>query len=433
MEEPFKIHVTSLGCPKNLADTEHVLAIIEKSIGFVKYTEKKNEADIFLVNTCAFIEDAVSESIEAILELSNEKRENQVLVVFGCLPLRYGHELGKLLPEVDLFVFHVEPSEAGVRILQYLNRKTKYKVSGYERVITGYPWQMYIKISDGCPNKCTYCLIPKMRGGLRCRNPEAIISEIDIAVERGAREVTLVAQDITSYKKKGYNITWLVEEVLSRTDVPWLRLMYLYPGGIDDELLGLIAKEDRICGYLDIPVQHASSRILSRMGRQMSGPELDKTMERIRHFLPDASLRTTVMVGFPGEEESDFNLLVDFIKRWRFHYVGCFVYSDEADAPSHLFKEKVERQTAEKRREFLMAVQKDITHAINMSFVGRELDVLVEGYCRESGLLLCSRTKFQAPEIDGITYINKGFSDAGAITRVKITKVLEYDLLGEIV
>ena len=433
MDDSIKIHVTSLGCPKNLTDTERVLAIIKRGFENTLFTKDSEDAELILVNTCAFIEDAVSESVETILELSQVKRKDQRLVVFGCLPLRYGRQLEGLLPEVDSFVFHVEPSSIASKILRLLNKKEGPEASQNERVITGRPWQVFVKVSDGCSNRCTYCLIPKIRGNLRCRSPEEIVSEINGAVEIGAKEITLIAQDLTGYKHGSTGLVELVEKILAETEVSWLRLMYLYPDGITDELLRLIASEKRICNYLDIPIQHASPKVLKRMGRGSSSLGLDETMERIRRFLPDASLRTTLMVGFPGEEEEDFKILFEFIKRWRFHHLGCFIYSDEEEAPSHAFRGKVNQETAKRRKQQIMELQKEISSSINRGFVGKEVEVLVDGYCQESDLLLCGRTRFQAPGVDGITYINKGISEEGALSRVRITKAHDYDLVGEIV
>lgn len=433
MDDSLKTYVVSLGCPKNLTYTEHILALIKGATNSFFITNNIDEANIILINTCAFIEDAVSESVECILELSQNKKEDQKIIVFGCLPLRYASKLESVLPEVDKFVFHVEPFDVANEIAAYIGVKTHIENHEHKRIFTGHPWHTYVKISDGCSNRCTYCLIPKIRGPLRCRKPTSIIDEINLAVENGAIEVTLVAQDLTSYRVEDFDLVKLIEKILAETAVSWLRLMYLYPDGISKPLLELIAKESRICNYLDVPIQHASDKILKRMGRKNSLSQLEKTMETIRKYLPEASLRTTVMVGFPGEEEGDFNILKEFIKKWRFHHLGCFVYSDEEDAPSRLLKNKVPEELAEERKSIILEMQKDISLSINRSFIGKELDVLVDGYCEESELLLCSRNMFQAPEIDGTTYITKGFSKAGALETVKITDAFEYDLVGEIV
>ncbi len=428
-----KIFVISLGCPKNLTDTEHVLACLKSSFNDLSFTNRPNDSDVILINTCAFIEDAVSESINSILELSHSRNKDQKVIVFGCLPLRYGSKLERLIPEVDKFIFHVEPNDVAKNILAFFGIKNQKRFPDYNRIFTGKPWQAYVKISDGCSNKCTYCLIPKIRGHLRCRKPEDIINEINIAVENGAVEIILVAQDLTSYQVEDIDLASLIEKILEKTSVPWLRLMYLYPNGITDRILDLISKESRICKYLDIPIQHASSRILKRMGRGYSAKELNNIIEKVRKFLPEASLRTTVIVGFPGEEERDFNILKTFIERWRFHHLGCFVYCDEEEAYSRLLDEKVDKKVANKRKDSILSLQREISLSINKDFIGKRLQVLVDGYCQESDLLLCSRTMFQAPDIDGVTYINKGISRPGALEEIRITKAFEYDLLGELI
>ncbi|NPA95163.1 MAG: 30S ribosomal protein S12 methylthiotransferase RimO [Thermodesulfobacteria bacterium] len=434
MSDPLKVYVVSLGCPKNLCDTEHVLADLKEALHQLSFTQKREDADILLVNTCAFIEEAVSESIDCILELCQEKKEGQLVVVFGCLPLRYGKELEGLMPEVDHFIFHVEPHQVASKLLGYLGiNNSPVPPSDSSRIITGYPWQVYVKIADGCSNRCTYCLIPKIRGKTRCRSPKTIVDEINGAVSRGAVEITLVAQDLTSYSYEDTDLPGLVETILEETDVPWLRLMYLYPGGLDERLLELMAKSDRICNYLDIPIQHASDKILKRMGRQVSRSQIEDSLRRVRRFLPDASLRTTVMVGFPGENEEDFQTLIDFIKKWRFHHLGCFAYSDEKEAASHKLSGKVPKELASERKDIVLSIQREISRSINQEFVGKEVEVLVDGYCEESHLLLCSRTRFQAPSIDGTTYINKGLSTGGSLEKVLITEAHDYDLVGEIV
>ncbi len=433
MAESLKIHVTSLGCPKNLVDTERILGVLKEAKPDVSFEKDHQNANLILVNTCAFKEDAVQESIDRILELCQEKAKGQRLVVFGCMPLRYGLQLKELIPEVDKFIFHVEPDNIASEILGLLSLNITSLAPSHKRLLTGKPWQVFVKVSDGCSNRCTYCLIPKIRGGLRCRSPKDIVNEINEAVSLGAKEITLVAQDLTAYQYEGINLTALLRMILQETDCKWLRLMYLYPDGIDQELLEIVAKEDRICNYLDVPIQHASDKILKRMGRPGNSAKLNKKFETIRSFLPEASLRTTVMVGFPGEEDKDYRTLVDFIEMWRFHHLGCFIYSDEQDAYSHIFKDKVANDIALARKEELMEIQKGISRAINRSFIGKEIDVLIYGYCEESDLLLCAKSGFQAPDIDGITYINQGNSTEGSIARVKITQAFDYDLIGKIV
>lgn len=432
-----RVFVISLGCPKNLIDTEYALGSLGDGCGNIKLCREPKDADIILVNTCSFIEDAVSESIETILEMAQRKRPDQILAVMGCLPLRYGNELEGLLAEVDLFSFHQGPVESGRQIAEFYNRQTApIKIvhgAATRRIITGRPWQRYVKISEGCSNRCTYCLIPRIRGHMRCRRPKAITDEINRFYEAKVREITLVAQDLTAYETGGLDLASLLDLILSRTKIPWFRLMYLYPQGISERLLRIIGANARICPYLDMPVQHASSRVLRAMGRTYDSSTLEHTMGTIRHHLPDFSLRTTVMVGFPGETKDDFEILKAFIKRWRFHHLGCFTYSDEEDAPSFRLNEKVPSETAERRKAEIMAIQAEISRDINSGFANRTLDVLVEGTCEETDLLLCGRTGFQAPEIDGVTYINDGTAMPGQIVQVRISESHTYDLVGKVV
>ncbi len=434
---PAKVFVISLGCPKNLIDTEYALGGIKSALGGLAFCQVQAEADIILVNTCSFIEDAVSESIETILEAAEGKREGQILGVMGCLPLRYGHQIERLLPEVDVFLFEQDASEAGRQIANvFMDKEAPLGAGtrlGTSRLSTGRPWQQYVKISEGCSNRCTYCLIPKIRGRLRCRDPESLVAEINRLGESGAREITLVAQDLTAYQWNHTDLASLLELFLKKTKIPWFRLMYLYPPGITQRLLKVIRENERICPYLDIPIQHASTGVLRAMGRGYGLSGLEKTMEAIRRFLPDVSLRTTVMVGFPGETEKDFLILREFIERWRFHHLGCFAYSDEEEAPSFLLRGKVPAEIAKERKAELMALQAGISEEINASFRGRVLDVLVDGPCQETELLLCARSGFQAPEVDGLTYINRGEAISGQMARVRITQSHRYDLVGEIV
>ena len=435
MTLPFKkLHVISLGCPKNLADTENILGGLEGFLGPLKITASFEEADVILINTCSFLEASVSESIETILEVSQKKKEGAKIIVFGCLPLRYGERLKGLIPEVDEFLFEKEPPDITKRLFEVLNSyktKREYPILN-NRIITGSPYYAYVKISDGCPNRCTYCLIPKIKGHLRCKPPFEIKREIEGLLEKGVREITLVAQDLTAYQYEGLNLEGILREILSIKKDFWLRLMYLYPKGISKGLLRLIRDEERICNYLDIPIQHASTRVLKRMGRGYERKDLDRLLGTIREIIPDISLRTTVMVGFPGERDEDFDILLESIKKWRFHYLGCFTYSDEEEAPSHKLKEKVNKELAQKRRDEILRAQEEISLSINRSFIGKSIETLVLGRCEETELLICGRARFQADDVDGMIYINRGDARAGEFQRVLVTEAHSYDLVGEV-
>jgi len=438
-ERPVRMFVISLGCPKNLVDTEYILGGIKGRLARISFCNTLEDADIILVNTCAFIEEAVSESIEVILEVGGRKQDGQMLAVSGCLPLRYGREIETLLPEVDLFSYDIDPYRSAMAIAaryQGLEAGTLIQQGLHgPRICTGRPWHQYVKISEGCSNRCTYCLIPRIRGRFRCRPPQEIIEEINRLYSEGAREITLVAQDLTAYSAGGMALPGLLELILRETDIPRLRLMYLYPDGVSGDLLQVMHDTTRICSYMDMPVQHASSRILRAMGRKYSAEKLEETMSSIRKALPGISLRTTVMVGFPGETKEDFAVLKEFVKRWRFHHLGCFAYSDEEDAPSSRLPGKIDPETAARRKAEIMELQAEISTDINASMVGKVLDVLIEGACEETDLLICGRTEFQAPEIDGLTYINDGndgMAEPGDIAKVKITESHTYDLVGAV-
>ncbi len=445
----LRFFVSSLGCPKNSVDTEVLLGSIVNDICNITLVQAPADADVLLVNTCGFIESAVSESIERILELVEKKRRNQILVVSGCMVERYGNELVKELPEVDLFY--------GARAPQNFKKKFKEFLQGHyngdifnsapprrqheglrplthsSRLLSTPWWRAFVKISEGCSNHCTYCLIPAIRGRAISRDKRDIINEVNELVCLGTREVTLVAQDITAYKDGGDMLYDLLRDLLTYTDISWIRLMYAYPGNIDERILCLMAENERICKYLDIPIQHASDRILKSMGRKYSGHVLERQLDLIKNTVPGIGLRTTLMVGFPGETDEDFLTLQRFIERWRFHHLGCFTYSDEEGCAASKLNNKIAPETALKRQSALMELQRQISADINASFINKTLDILIEGKSAETDLLLTGRSQFQGPEVDGVVYINKGMAEYGRIMPVKITGSHDYDLVGEVV
>ncbi len=448
----MKIFAISLGCAKNSIDTELILGVLCAE-GKARIVECGDEADVILVNTCGFLESAVQESIDAILQVAQYKRDSQLLAVTGCMVQRYGSELEQALPEVDLFHGARQPELMAEKIIHRIramdtgwavhdSEKTGYaaQASGTVtdalicgRLVTTPPWRAFVKIAEGCSNRCTYCLIPSIRGPLTCRAVDEIVDEIGQLTSRGVREVTLLSQDLTSYRHGQADLAALVKEVVEQTDIPWLRLLYLHPAGITQGLLRVMAENsDRICPYLDIPIQHASSDVLRRMGRGYDAEYLDDLFALIRDILPHAALRTTVMVGFPGETRDDFQRLLSFVEKWRFMHLGCFVYSDEEGCAARRFSGKVDREVAEGRRARIMEAQARISEELNREFVGTRQKVLVEGLSEETELLLAGRTMFQAAEVDGITYIADGTADAGDIADVEITDSHVYDLVGAI-
>ena len=397
----------------------------------LKLTNNPQEADLLIINTCGFIEEAVSESIDTILAVAKGKTDRQVLVVMGCMVQRYGNDLKKELPEVDIFLGTGSPQSL-VTLIEDHTAQHPVRLPT-TRVLTTPPWRAYVKISEGCSNRCTYCLIPMLRGNETSRPVAEIVSEVSSLAIKGVKEITLVAQDLTAYRNGGKTLPDLLEALAGETDLPWLRLLYLHPGKVNIRLLETIASNTSICPYLDIPIQHASTNILRSMGRRYDSKVLEDLMSQISKLLPHAAVRTTVMVGFPGETEDDFEKLREFVEKWEFEHLGCFIYSDEKECMANKLPGKVSLETAMARKDEIMNIQAGISRAKNSGMVGRVKQVLVEGVSSETELLLAGRTRHQAPEIDGIVYINEGTAGCGEIVSVKITDSHIYDLVGKIV
>jgi len=427
----MKVFAISLGCPKNTIDTEVALGSLGSTNSGLKLTNNPQEADLLIINTCGFIEEAVSESIDTILAVAKGKTDRQVLVVMGCMVQRYGNDLKKELPEVDIFLGTGSPQSL-VTLIE--DHTAQHPVrSPTTRVLTTPPWRAYVKISEGCSNRCTYCLIPMLRGNETSRPVAEIVSEVSSLAIKGVKEITLVAQDLTAYRNGGKTLPDLLEALAGETDLPWFRLLYLHPGKVNIRLLETIASNTSICPYLDIPIQHASTNILRSMGRRYDSKVLEDLMSQISKLLSHAAVRTTVMVGFPGETEDDFKKLREFVEKWEFEHLGCFIYSDEKECMANKLPGKVSLETAMARKDEIMNIQAGISRAKNSGMVGRVEQVLVEGVSSETELLLAGRTRHQAPEIDGIVYINEGTTGCGEIVSVKITDSHIYDLVGKIV
>ena len=427
----MKVFAISLGCPKNTIDTEVALGSLGSTNSGLKLTNNPQEADLLIINTCGFIEEAVSESIDTILAVAKGKTDRQVLVVMGCMVQRYGNDLKKELPEVDIFLGTGAPQSLATLIEDH---GAQHPVqSPTTRVLTTPPWRAYVKISEGCSNRCTYCLIPMLRGNETSRPVAEIVSEVSSLAIKGVKEITLVAQDLTAYRNGGKTLPDLLEALAGETDLPWFRLLYLHPGKVNIRLLETIASNTSICPYLDIPIQHASTNILRSMGRRYDSKVLEDLMSQISKLLSHAAVRTTVMVGFPGETEDDFKKLREFVEKWEFEHLGCFIYSDEKECMANKLPGKVSLETAMARKDEIMNIQAGISRAKNSGMVGRVEQVLVEGVSSETELLLAGRTRHQAPEIDGIVYINEGTAGCGEIVSVKITDSHIYDLVGKIV
>ena len=430
----LKVFAVCLGCPKNRVDIEVALSSIDK-LQPIKLVPNPKEANFIIVNTCSFIEPATKESIETILELAENLSDNQKLIVMGCLPQRYKEELIKELPEVDFFFGTEAPWLIGKKLLGSPDSRNlmepKRTIPCFHTRYQILP-SSYLKISEGCSNKCSFCLIPQIRGPLRNRSPEDILKEAQWLEEQGVKELILIAQDLTAYKKQGVDLVDLLELLIRESSIKWIRLMYLNPKGVSKRLLETIAKHDRILNYLDIPIQHVSSKILKTMRRGYDKKFLIKLFQKIRDIIPNIAIRTTVMVGFPGETEEDFNELVNFVKKQRFLNLGCFTYVDEEQSLSFKLKNKVNSELAQKRKDIIMKIQSQIAKELNSKYIGRKVPAIIEGYSNETNLLLQARTYFQAPEIDGITYISKGNAKVGEIKTVEITDSHIYDLVGHI-
>lgn len=439
------LYLVSLGCSKNLVDSEVMLGLLEKEY---QLTADPDEAHLLLINTCGFIRSAVEEAIDEILALAKYKQEDpeKLLVVTGCMVQRYGEELRGELPEVDLFIgterFHeitefLREKRAESTTILHTERTSFLMDSSLPRRLSTPPHRAYLKVTEGCSNHCTYCMIPSIRGKLRSRKLADLINEARLLEGTGVKELTLIAQDLLAYGKdllgSSTKITTLLEALLAETSMPWIRLLYLHPARITPDLLDFIKANPRILPYFDIPLQHTSSRILKLMNRPYDHDHLEKTIEMIRYRLPGAVIRTTLMVGFPGETEEDMEEMQVFLKKHRLNHVGVFTYSNEegcraASLPGHCSEE-----TKQKRFQIIMELQKKISLDVQKQYVGKTLNVLVEGESSESELLLEGRTTFQAPEIDGCVYITAGTVSPGDIAEVLITEAHPYDLVGEIV
>ncbi len=441
MSHPRYFYLYSLGCPKNLVDSEWVCGQLIGA-GW-RATAESSEADVILINTCAFIESAVQESIDAILTLHQEAPHAKI-VVTGCLPLRYGRQLLDLLPEVETFFLSRRMEEVTPGVLdRALNREGwiqprygVYRGTHAFRVVSTPFYTAYVKIADGCNRRCAFCTLPRIRGRYRSRSMEVIVQEVTHLVAQGVREIILVAQDTAAYGQDlGEEITLarLMERLGSIDGLQWLKLLYLYPDvqRVDTSLIEVMIDYPNICPVVDVPIQHASPSVLTRM-RRPKWSSILRVLRRLKR-IPDLHLRSTVMVGFPGESEREFQDLCAFIEDGWFDNLGVFTYSDEEGTRSYTLPDKLPEDVKKQRLNILMEIQQGVSLAKNRLHIGSTLPVLVEGQHEESELLLKGRTAFQYPEIDGCVIINKGSAEAGEIVSVRITDAVPYDLIGEIV
>lgn len=409
--------------------------------------EEADQASVLIVNTCGFIRSAVEESIDTILQLAELKASGSAdrLVVVGCLPQRYPGDLASSLPEVDL-VCGTGDVDRLPDLLDGLGPDAApsdvvWAKPGYvpaepgPRLRSAPFFRAYLKIAEGCSNVCAYCLIPKLRGPLRSRPLPVLVEEARALARSGVKELILVAQDTTAYGRdlsSGETLAGLLRALSGVEGVEWLRIMYAYPSGLTDELIEVMAGVPKVLPYLDLPLQHASPEVLRRMHRD-GDVDLLALANRLRRAVPGLTLRTTMMVGFPGETEADFEILADFTARARFDRLGVFKFSPEEGSPAARYPDQVPQRVKENRRRKIMAVQRRISRSINQALVGRIVPVLVEGYSAETDLLLAGRTQGQAPDIDGVVYITRGEAAPGEIRRVRITEAHDYDLVGELI
>ncbi len=444
MEPKKKIFLISLGCAKNLVDSENALGLLKTS-GF-PIVSSVQEAEVAIVNTCGFIQPAVEESIDTILEVAKRKQrgELEALFVMGCFVQRYGYKLLGEIPEVDGWLgtgeVHkiVEMLEGGAKESpSFLISRPTYLADHTVPKVQATPfYSAYLKIAEGCSHKCSYCTIPRLRGPFRSRSLESLVIEAENMVERGVKEINLVAQDTTMYGRDlagDIRLEDLLERLVKVQGLRWIRVLYGHPNRISDRLLELVDGEEMICPYLDIPFQHVNEKILKSMGRDCHRQSPWQMIQRIRSRSDQISLRTTVMVGFPGETDRIFDELYGFVKAAEFDHLGAFIFSPEEGTPAARLETVVEGRVARKRLDAIMRLQAEISGRKNRGMVGHMVSVLVEGVSPETDLLLKGRTATMAPDVDGQVLINRGEAVIGEIVPVRIRKAHTYDLVGEII
>ena len=440
-----KVSMVSLGCPKNLVDAEVMLGVLAGQ-GF-EITTDEQQADVIIVNTCSFIKEAREESVDAILDLADRKHDAKchTLIVAGCLPQRYQEELARELPEVDIFIGTGDYPRVAEILAEHQGKEGQLKYIGdpnyiYDetlpRLNSSPGWYAYLKIGEGCSNCCTYCVIPSIRGGYRSRPLEALTAEAQRLVQGGVREIILVSQDITRYGSDlgdQVSLATLIRSLAKIEDLKWIRLLYVYPDGIDEELVDLLKTEPKLCKYLDMPIQHISDSVLQRMNRRSTSEQIRTLVDRLRSDIPDIALRTSLIVGFPGETVDDFMELTRFVEQAKFDRLGVFCYSKEDGTPAAEMPDQVSERVKKERYRKLMKVQARLSFRRNRAQVGHVEQVIVEGYSEETELLLKGRTSRQAPDIDGQVYITSGQANVGDIVTCRITDSSDYDLIAEMV
>ena len=440
----MNILFVSLGCDKNLVDTEVMLGILD-SRGH-RMVDDEADADVIVVNTCCFIHDAKEESIQTILEMAELKQEGSLkaLIVTGCMAQRYQQEIMDEIPEVDAVLGTSSYDRIAEAIDEVLGGQSRLYMEDIDRlpkvdtkrlVTTGGHFA-YLKIAEGCDKHCTYCVIPRLRGNYRSVPMEQLVEEAGYLADQGVKELILVAQETTVYGKDIYgkkSLHKLLRELCKIEDLRWIRILYCYPEEIDDDLIQVMKEEPKICHYLDLPIQHGCDRILKRMGRRTTKEQLMGIVEKLREEIPDISLRTTLITGFPGETQEEHEELMEFVDQMEFDRLGVFTYSPEEDTPAAEMPDQVPEEVKEDRRAELMELQQEIVFDLGEDMVGRELDVMIEGKVAYESVYV-GRTYKDAPNVDGLIFIHSEEElMSGDFVRAKVTGSSEYDLIGEII
>jgi ribosomal protein S12 methylthiotransferase len=434
----MKIYMETLGCPKNFNDTEVAKGIMKEN-GF-EISENIKDSDVLIVNTCGFINDAKKESIDRILALADCKDKKKKLIVSGCLSQRYSEELYEEMPEVDCFI-GVNEYEQLPEILHKMQGEDRIKmVTSYEigllderpRVLDDNPYSATLKIAEGCNNTCAFCIIPKIRGKFRSKKMEDIIEEAKFLAENGCKELVLIAQDVTFYGRDIYGklaLPQLLKELCKIDGIQWIRLMYCYEDRINDELIQVMKEEPKICNYIDIPIQHSSDSILNSMKRRSTEKSIRETIAKLKAAMPDIHIRTTLITGFPGETEADFEKLLDFVEEMKFPRLGVFAYSQEEGTVAGEMEEQIDEEIKEQRRDAIMRRQLDISLEINKSKIGEIFEVLVDSKDQDGAYI--GRTVYDAPEIDNsVIFTSERDLTPGDMVKVRILDAFDYDLTG---
>lgn len=440
----MKLLCVSLGCDKNLVDTEMMLGLLNKD-GYT-FTDDEYEADVIVINTCCFIGDAKEESVNTILELAQRKIDGKckALIVTGCLAQRYKQEIIDEIPEVDGIlgtstydeISHVlAESLGGKEHVQRFHELDELPEVETDRILTTGGHYAFLKIAEGCDKHCTYCIIPSLRGKYRSVPMERLVKEAERLAEKGVKELILVAQETTLYGVDLYgekSLPKLLKNLCRISGIQWIRIQYCYPEEITDELIQTVKEEEKICKYLDLPIQHASDRILKRMGRKTTQTQLREIVEKLRREIPDIALRTTLISGFPGETQEDHEELMEFVDEMEFQRLGVFAYSAEEDTPAAEFPDQVLQEEKEERRDAIMELQQEISYDFSRSMIGKSLEVMIEGKVADENAYV-GRTYMDGPGVDGMIFVQTGGElMSGDFARVRVTGAMEYDLIGEL-